>query len=152
MDNNLVKIDGIEVGVEKGSKSANDFKVKYRLPGGRERTPKHIHLIIDILLKRQGNRDLTNKLVKHLLDILSHLRPISSYPPKFQYFKLEEAKKFDELNRFGEYKVEFLLAIFELIMIQEVTNYPTGKMNRRLFERILEGADIFSLVSAATFR
>lgn len=152
MDKVLSTINGIEVGVDPGSKSDNDFKVKYRLPEGRERTPKHIHLIIDILLKRQGNPVLTNRLVEHLLDVLRQLQPIDSYPPSFQCLTSGEVREFDELNKFGEYKVEFLLAIFELIMIQEVTNYPTGTMNRRLFEKILEGKDIFSLVSAATFR
>lgn len=152
MDKILIKIKGIEIGIDRGAKSTNDFKVKYRLPKGRERTPKHIHLIIDILLKRQGNPALTNKLVKHLLDILEQLKPISAYPPSFQCFKSGGIKEYEGLNKFGEYKVEFLLAIFELIMIQETTNYPTGTMNRRLFEKILQGADIFALVSAATFR
>lgn len=152
MDKILSRIGGIEVGVNPGKKSVNDFLVKYRKPGGRERTPKHIHLIIDILLKRQGNSTLANKLVKHLLGVLRQLKPISSYPPNFQCFKPGSIAEFEELNKFGEYKVEFLLAIFELIMIQEATNYPTGTLNRRLFEKILEGADIFSLVSAATFR
>ncbi len=152
MDKVLSRINGIEVGVERGSKSPNDFKVKYRLPGGRERTPKHIHLIIDILLKRQGNASLANKLVQHLLHVMKQLKPISSYPPCFQCFQPGATKQFVALSKFGEYEVDFLLAIFELIMIQEVTNYPTGTMNRRLFEKILQGADIFSLVSAATFR
>ena len=151
MDIILTTGDGVQVGVEPGSKSKNDFIVKYKLAGGRERTPKHIHLIIDILLKRQGNSALTSKLVEHLLDVLNQLKPISKYPPVFQCFKPAIVAQFDELNKFGEYKVEFLLAIFELIMIQEKTNYPTGTMNRRLFENILKGADIFSLVSAATF-
>lgn len=148
----LTTENGIQIGVEPGSKSKNDFKVKYRLPGGRERTPKHIHLIIDILLKRQGNTELTNQLVKYLLGVLTQLRPITSYPPTFQLFQPGTIARFNALNTFGEYKVEFLSAIFELIMIQEVTNYPSGTMNRRLFENILEGKDIFSLVSAATFR
>ena len=59
MDILLTTKDRIQVGIEPGSKSKNDFKVKYRIPNGRERTPKHIHLVIDILLKRQGNPDLS---------------------------------------------------------------------------------------------
>jgi len=152
MDNIIDIINETQIGVNQGKKSTHDFIVKYKFPKKRERTPKHIHLVIDILLKRQGNPELTNKLVKHLLHILSHLQPVNTYPPKLQYYDPNKAKGFDALNQFGEYSVEFLLAIFELIMIQEKTNYPTGTMNRNLFEKILEGADIFSLISAATFR
>ena len=151
MDVVIGTVAGIQIGVNPGSKSANDFIVKYKIPGRRERQPKHIHLVIDILLKRQGNPRLTNKLVKHLIGILKKLKPIKKYPPKFQFFKPGVIKQFDKLNKYGEYEVEFLLAIFELIMIQEAINYPNGTLNRRLFERMLEGADIFSLVSTATF-
>jgi hypothetical protein len=59
---------------------------------------------------------------------------------------------FAELNRYGEYSIEFLLVVIELIMVQEKTNYPTGTMNLRLFQKLRAGADIFTLVSAATFR
>ena len=152
MDNVITTINGIAVGVSRGSKSEHDFIVTYRMPGQRERTPKHIHLLIDILLKRQGNQELTNTLVEKLVDTLGRLRPVTSYPPTLQCYNPEEAGRFDTLNQFGEYQVEFLMVIFELIMIQEATNYPTGTLNRRLFEKLLEGADIFSLVSAATFR
>jgi hypothetical protein len=37
-------------------------------------------------------------------------------------------------------------------MVQEKTNYPDGTMNLDLFRLFREGADIFSVVSAATFR
>lgn len=42
--------------------------------------------------------------------------------------------------------------ITELIMIQEKTNYPQGVMNLNLFRLFRNEADIFSVVSAATFR
>ncbi len=76
----------IEIHVEHGNKSPYDFIVKYQEPGKRLRTPKHIHLIT------------------------------------------------------------------ELIMIQEKTNYPNGTINLNLFKKFRNGADIFSIVSAATFR
>lgn len=56
------------------------------------------------------------------------------------------------MDTYGEYTVEFLLVVTELIMIQEKTNYPDGVMNLNLFQRFRDGADIFSVVSAATFR
>jgi len=36
-------------------------------------------------------------------------------------------------------------------MIQEKTNYPTGRMNLDLFRLFRNEADIFSVVGAATF-
>jgi hypothetical protein len=37
-------------------------------------------------------------------------------------------------------------------MIQERTNYPEGVLNLQLFQKFRDGEDIFSVVSAATFR
>lgn len=151
MEHVLSKIGNFEVGVDKGSKSKHDFKVKYREMGKRERTPKHIHLVIDILLKRQCNPDLTQKLIHFLNDMLTKIKITPTYPPSFQIYKKGIGKKFSALDNCGEYPVEFLIAVFELIMIQEKTNYPNGTMNVHLFQKLEEGADIFSLVSAATF-
>lgn len=147
----IAKSDSWEVFVEKGSKSKNDFKVRYNL-GKRDRTPKHIHLIIDLLLKRENEPGLTSKLIDHLLEILAKIKPSISYPPKLQIFEPKIVKQFEHLNKFGEYSVDFLLIIFELIMIQEKTNYPNGVMNLALFQSLKNNADIFSLVSTATFR
>ncbi|MEM4158488.1 MAG: hypothetical protein QXH71_02000, partial [Candidatus Anstonellaceae archaeon] len=61
-------------------------------------------------------------------------------------------KKFKELNKYGEYSVEFILVVIELIMIQEVTNYPNGSMNLNLFKKFRNKESIYSVVSAATFR
>ena len=41
--------------------------------------------------------------------------------------------------------MEFLAAIFDLIMIQEKTNYPNGVINRKLFEAFVNEKDIFSV-------
>lgn len=61
-------------------------------------------------------------------------------------------KQFQGVDAYGEYSVEFLLVITELIMIQEKTNYPSGILNLNLFRLFQGEADIFSVVSAATFR
>ena len=33
-------------------------------------------------------------------------------------------KEFEDLNKVGEFSVEFLMVVTELILIQEKTNYP----------------------------
>jgi len=144
--------EDVEIYVEPGNKSINDFRVRYKEPERKLRTPKHIHLIVDLYLKRAGNRELTLKLINLFLKMLAQLQPSQEFPPKFQTFRKEFLEEFNELDKYGEYSVEFLTAVFDLIMIQEKTNYPNGTINRKLFETFLAEKDIFSVVSAATFR
>ncbi|MCA1899862.1 MAG: hypothetical protein LDL50_04045 [Chloroflexi bacterium] len=143
----------VEIHVENGSKSPNDFIVRYREPNKRVRTPKHIHLIVDLFAKRTGNLPLTNALLDHIIrNIILKVEPAVSFPPSLQIFKPAHINQFHELSEYGEYSIEFLLVMIELIMIQEKTNYPDGTINLDLFQKFRDGADIFSIVSAATFR
>ncbi|RME59897.1 hypothetical protein D6779_03225 [Candidatus Parcubacteria bacterium] len=143
----------IEIFVEPGKKSAWDFIVRYKEPSKRMRTPKHIHIVVDLFAKRTGNRALTHQLIKHIIsDIILSVQPVASYPPRLQVFSPKTIQAFQELNAFGEYSVEFLLVVVELLMLQEKTNYPDGTLNLRLFQHFLEDADIFTIVSTATFR
>lgn len=147
--------DGVEILVSKGQKlqSPYDFKVHYREPGKRIRTPKHIHLIIDLYMKLSRNEELTIQLVDHIINnIILKVKPANKFPPCLQIFRQEHVEQFKELNQYGEYSVEFILVVVELIMIQEKTNYPNGTMNLTLFKKFRNREDIFSVVSAATFR
>lgn len=146
---------GVEILVSKGKKpqSPYDFRVHYREPGKRVRTPKHIHLIIDLYMKLSKNEALTMKLVDHIIhNIILKVKPATTFPPQLQIFKQEHVEEFKELDNYGEYSVEFILVVVELIMIQEKTNYPTGTMNLNLFRKFRNKESIFSVVSAATFR
>jgi hypothetical protein len=145
--------NNVVVYVSKGGKSLYNFKVQYQEPEKKVRTPKHIHLIIDLYMKRTGNRPLTMQLVDHIIDeIILKVRSSTSNPPVLQIFSPAHMKQFRALDAYGEYSVEFLLVVTELIMIQEKTNYPEGVLNLNLFQSFREEADIFSVVSAATFR
>jgi len=148
----ITRINGWDVIVEPGEKSQFDFIVRYRQRGKRIRTPKHIHLVIDLYIKQAHNRPLVKELIGHMLTVLDQLRPITEYPPALQIYRQEHVERFEDLNNYGEYPVSFLLVIFELIMLQEKTNYPCGTLNKTVFEKFLNDADIFSIVSAATFR
>ena len=144
---------GVRILVTKGKKSQYDFKVQYKEYKKRRRTPKHIHLIIDLYLKLCRNKKLTMQLVDHIINnIILRVKSSTTFPPKLQILSKEYITKFEELNNYGEYPVEFLLVITELIMIQEKTNYPKGTMNLNLFQKFRNEEDIFSVVSAATFR
>lgn len=53
-----IKIDETYmVYVFKGSLSKNDIVIKYSKAGKRMRTPKHIHWVIDVLLKEKKNNN-----------------------------------------------------------------------------------------------
>lgn len=143
----------VEIHVEHGNKSPYDFIIRYHEPNKSIRTPKRIHLIVDLFAKRTGNLSFTNALVDHIIqNIILKVSPAVSFPPSLQVFKPAHVKQFQALSQYGEYSVEFLLVMTELIMIQEKTNYPNGTINLNLFQKFRDGADIFSIVSAATFR
>jgi len=145
---------GIKIFCEPGKKSKFDFKVKYKEPNKRIRTPKHIHVIIDLYMKLVKDDMLTLSFVDYLIDkVIKRVKPNKSFPPKLQVFNKEDIKSFERLNGCGAYSVEFLLVVVELIMIQEITNYPRGNLNLKLFQTFLGNHDdLFKVVSAATFR
>ena len=100
-----------------------------------------------------GNESLTMMLVDHIINfIILRVKPNNTMPPRLQIFSPAHVTEFSELDKYGEYNVEFLLVTIELIMIQEKTNYPTGTLNLNLFQKFRNKDDIFSVVSAATFR
>lgn len=127
--------NGVEIFVEKGSKTQSpfDFRVRFHEPGKRDRTPTHVHLIIEMYVKNAFNSRLTLELKNHILNIFSNIQPINYYPPKLQFFNPVHIEKYTELDKVGEFSVEFLLVVTELIMIQEKTNYPQGSLTQRLY-------------------
>ena len=142
----------VQLVVGQGTKSDHDFIVRYKEPGKAQRTPQHVHLIVDLYLKRMGNRELTSHLVDHIINnILKKVQASNSYPPAMQVFDPTCVEQFKPLEQYGEYSIEFLLVVIEFIMIQEKTNYPTGTITIRMFEKFRAGADIFSVISASTF-
>ena len=145
--------NGVEIAVTKGTKpqSAYDFVVKYREPGKRWRTPKHVHLIVELYVKEAYNKTLTHQLRNHLLNVFEQVQPITVYPPSLQYFQPDHATQFQALDTVGEMTVEFLLVVSELIFIQEKTNYPTGSLTYKLYQSSGE-KDRFSVIHMATHR
>ena len=144
--------DDVEIAVSPGVKSQFDFRVSYRdrRLSNRFRTPRHVHWVIDLYLKREHEPRLVARFLEHLLGMTKRVEPLTSWPPGFQFFSGSGASRFASLDPYGEYSTEFLLAVIELIMIQERTNYPNGTMNARLLRSFLEGDDIFAVVSTAT--
>jgi hypothetical protein len=134
-----------------GVKSTHDFIVKYSEPGRRLRTPQHVHLIVELYVKQAHNAALTHALRDHLLSVYSRIIPVTAFPPALQVFQPSDPERFKDLDAVGEFTVEFLLVVNELIFIQEKTNYPAGSMTERLY-RAFGVEDRFKVISRATFR
>lgn len=143
----------VEVRVYPGKKrqSPYDFIVKFKERGKRERTPRHVHLIVEMYVKYAHNPDLTMQLRNHILKMFEHIQPVDSFPPVLQFFKPEHIEPFRDLDNVGEFTVEFLLVVTELIGIQEKTNYPEGSLTESLY-RDFGVADRFSVIQKATWR
>jgi hypothetical protein len=143
----------VQVGVYPGRKpeSPYDFIVKFREPNKRERTPAHVHLIVEMYVKYAHNPLLTLRLKDHILTMLSQIKPIDSFPPTLQFFKPEHTEPFKDLDKVGEFTVEFLLIVTELMAIQERTNYPAGSLTESLYKAFGVN-DRFSVIQKAVLK
>lgn len=145
--------------VERGSKKTSkyDFRVRYWNPRTRRlRTPKHIHVVVDLFAKSASKPRSTRAFIDRILELIPRLQPASSFPPVTREglgkWVRRQSKPFRGLSGSGEYSPEFLLALVYLLMLQERTNYPNGTLNVDLFEALRDGSDIFDVVTVATFR
>jgi hypothetical protein len=83
--------------------------------------------------------------------MLSQVEPVTSLPPTIQYFKPEHVEPFKELDKVGEFTVEFMLVAIELVAIQERTNYPTGTLTESLYKSF-GVKDRFQVIQKAIWR
>ncbi len=153
--------------IYQGNISKFDMLLKYRQRNSKnksgwsnQRTPRHIHWAVDILIKMHQDKKLTKKLVTFLL---SEWNKTIAHKTKKQRLSdltikkliprtAKEAKQFYKLNKYGEYSVKFLLLMAKLLMQQEKNNLKTAYMFRKLLEKLEAGEDIFSIVQSATYR
>ncbi|MFW6026131.1 MAG: hypothetical protein ACOCRX_07295 [Candidatus Woesearchaeota archaeon] len=153
--------EGIKIGIFQGSKGENpdlDFVVKYKDPkhSNRLRTPQHIHWVIDLLIKKQHNKELTMDFIKYLRKKWDNMEALKNKEDQKNVrerltSKEELEGKFGELNNYGEFSVEFIAYIIELFVIEEKTGLEGAFMFKDLFDALLEEKDIFSVVSTATY-
>lgn len=144
--------------VFQGALSQFDIVIKYRKNGTRIRTPKHIHWVVDILMKIQGNEALTKEYLRAIQTCWNQCVPLEDN--SFETLKEliltgEDLVKIDEyksLNKYGEYNVEFLYVLMELLAVQEKTNRADAYMFGDIIEELLDAdRDIFKIISAAGF-
>jgi len=154
-----IKLNGITIGIFAGSRGHNpdhDILIKYQEDGKRVRTPKHIHWVIDVLIKKEHNKELTLKFLKYLRDMYERVKGFQSKEDRnrceLTETTHEKLKEFEELNSYGEYSVEFIGHLIEL-MIKMEKNMPPEKPARvfkELMDSMLKEDEIFVIVSKAT--
>ncbi|MBA7640704.1 hypothetical protein ES703_48375 [subsurface metagenome] len=155
----------IIVSVYQGSFSKYDILIKYRQKkeDGKWtniRTPKHIHWAVDLLIKMHADREKIKKFLDFLIEIWNQTSPLESEEERKKFLDIknlldahkDKIKKYKDISKFGEYKIEFLILLAKLLMAQEKTNMPDAYMFRKLLEALKKGEDIFSIVSIATHR
>ena len=147
--------------IHQGKFSTYDMLLKYRVYDGnswsRIRTPKHIHWAVDLLLKRQANKDLTiNFLDKLMKQWEEKVKPLTTNKERnetiVQIFKEFPEKEFGQLDSSGEYPSSFLWIIAILLMYQEKTNYDKAYMFRNLLDSLRTEEGIYKVISTATHR
>ena len=150
------------IAIYKGKLSRYDILIKYRqkLKNGkwsRIRTPKHIHWTVDILMKMQSYKQLTEEFIDFFIGIWNSTKPIKSEEER-QSINLEsllslsrqQINKFEELSKRGEYSVRFLILLAKLLMLQEKTNLENAYMFKNLLDALKSGEDLFDILSIAS--
>lgn len=141
-----------------GTLSQFDIVIKYRKDGTRIRTPKHIHWVVDILMKMQGNETLTKRYLQAIQNCWNSCMPLTNNDYDTLKALIEngendiDVEQYFDLNAFGEYDVEFLYVLMELLAVQEKTNRADAYMFGRIIEELLEAdRDLFKIISTAGF-
>lgn len=151
--------NGTVIGVFQGSYGNNpdlDIIIKYKESGKRVRTPKHIHWAIDLLIKKEHNPELTKEFVNYLIGMWDRIQPFSTKAEQqrcdLRFTDPKHLKVFEPLDNFGEYPVEFIGHVIELMMLEEKTGNHEAFMFKGVLNAIYNDEDIFSIVSRASFR
>ena len=126
--------------VFQGTLSQFDIVIKYRKGGKRIRTPKHIHWVVDILMKMQGNETLTKRYLEAIQNCWNTCVPLANNDYDTLRALIESGEKeidieqYFDLNAYGEYDVEFLYVLMELLAVQDMyilisSNKPIGDLH-----------------------
>ena len=150
--------DDLTLFVYPGSLSQNDIWLKYRKGNSRVRTPKHIHWAVDLLIKKFLNKELTNSLLEVFQQCWDDVEGLSARDADSIISSLaisqdaEHFQRFEPLNNLGFFKIDFLLHLMELLMLQEKTNNPNAYMFKSVLDGLLNSSDLYKIISTVTHR
>ena len=131
-----------------------DFITKYLDPTVSKyyRTPKHEHIATDIVAKRASNPNAFPLLIAYFRGLLEFHNPTTTYPTINQVgqYQMEDRKKIiSSFTTKDIFHITDLIDIYELIMWQEITRYPNGRLSGMILDCLNKG-DIFSAINHAT--
>ena len=143
---------GTKVVVEPGIKSRRDFIVSYSIPNGSSHRVLHSELIVDLYRKRAANPGSAEVFVAHLVEMIARTSGAKAFPPELVQFDIENVDRLAQMGLPSEtgYDLELFLVLFELVQIQEETNYPAGWLPRTLYEHIRDAGDDLERVAYLT--
>ena len=128
---------GGKVYVEPGNigKATWDFKVSHETDGGDPYPVTHGDLVCETYRKGLAAGDGFRVLVDHLLGVIEKAQSVNLFPPGLVQFSHYDVARLQRagLERAGEYDLELFLVLFELVQVQEVTNYPNGRHRESCF-------------------
>ncbi|MEM5803770.1 MAG: hypothetical protein QW474_02845 [Candidatus Aenigmatarchaeota archaeon] len=162
--NSIIDINfqnGLLIHVFPGRLSPNDIWIKFRNLNTKRsqiRTPKHIHWTVDILIKKFGDKNTTDQFLNSMLNRWLEIKPLKNRDKETIINNLilsknkDFIKKYESLNNYGFFDIEFLTHLMELLMIQEKTNNPNAYMFKEVVNSILTSDDLYSIISAATHK
>jgi hypothetical protein len=151
--------DGTVIGIFEGDRGYikdHDIIIKYKENGKQIRTPKHIHWVIDLLIKKEHNRELTLNFMKYLREMYDQVEGFCSKEDRAECILNETTKTklepFEKLNDYGEYKVEFIGHLIELMIKMEKNTSPEkpARVFKELIDAMIQEKEIFVIVSKAT--
>jgi len=151
--------DGTIIGVFAGNRGhipEHDILIRYQEKGKRLRTPKHIHWVLDLIVKKEHNRELTIKFMKYLRSMYDKLEAFKSKEDRekciIKEATKEKLKPFVELNKYGEYKVDFIAHLIELMIRMEKNTSPDkpAYVFKELMDAMIADKEIFVIASKAT--
>lgn len=137
--------DGHIIALFQGSRGDNpdlDFIVKYLEPGlkSRIRTPKHIHWVVDLLLKMEHSKENVFYIIKYYNsfydDVVAFTNVVerNSFTPQ-TYSIISEQLNDIELK--GKYSLDFICYIIELFIYCEKQSPREKKMFKDLLKLLL---------------
>lgn len=112
-------------------------------------------LAIDLLIKKEHDKNLTKKFVEYLLDMSYDVKSISNTQElqeyKLKYFTEERLGEFKSLNKYGEYSVESISALVESITTKKAMRSTSSSMFKDVLESIYKDKDVFSIVALTKY-
>jgi hypothetical protein len=104
------------------------------------------------------NRELTNSLLRVFQqcwdDVLGlPARDADSIVRSLSIAQNQEhLQQFAPLNDLGFFKIDFLLHLMELLMLQEKSNNPNAYMFKDVLDGLLNSNDLYKIISTVTHR